>query len=161
MSERAAAEGSLPPGVVRARIGRDAYRTELSTGRHEWLADEPVEAGGEDWGPNPYDLLLAALGTCKAITVRMYADRKAWPLEEVVLELSHSRIHVKDCADCEAADGRVDEIRVELELVGALTDEQRSRLVEIAGRCPVHRTLTSQTRIRTTVRSPSGTDPSS
>lgn len=154
------AEAAVERGLVRATIGGEGYRTRLQTGPHEWLADEPVPAGGEDRGPTPYDLLLAALGACKAITLRMYADRKGWPLEGATLELSHGRIHAEDCADCESGEGKVDEIRVELVLEGDLTAEQRSRLAEIADRCPVHRTLTSETKVRTRLRPADATEPS-
>jgi putative redox protein len=160
VTEHGSRETGRGPGTVRARIGREAYRTELAAGDHEWIADEPVEAGGEGWGPNPYDLLLAALGACKAITLRMYADRKGWPLRAATIELSHGRIHAEDCADCESGKGTVDEIRVELALEGDLSDEQRRRLAEIAERCPVHRTLTSETKIRTRLRPEEGTGPS-
>jgi putative redox protein len=146
-------DGAGPPGVVRASVGRAGYRVRLRAGAHEIVADEPEEAGGRDEGPNPYDLLLAALGACKGITMRMYADRKGWPLEGAVLDLTHGRIHVEDCADCETAKGQIDEIRVQLELLGDLSAEQRARLTEIAERCPVHRTLSTETRIRTRVPS--------
>ena len=147
-------------GVVRARIGGEGYRTSLRTGVHTWLADEPTSAGGGDEGPTPYDLLLAALGACKAITLRMYADRKELPLDGVELELRHDRIHAEDCADCESAQGQVDEIRVDLALRGDLDASQRDRLAEIADRCPVHRTLSTETRIRTRLRPQDGTEPS-
>ena len=135
-------------GAVRVEGGAEGYRAEVTAGSHRWVADEPESVGGGDQGPNPYELLLAGLGACKVMTMRMYADRKEWPLEGSSVTLSHGRIHAEDCEDCETAEGKIDEIRVEIEVDGDLDDEQRHRLVEIAERCPVHRTLTSETKIR-------------
>ena len=111
--------------------------------------DEPVATGGLGSGPNPYNLLLAALGTCTSMTLRLYAERKDWPLEGVRIALDHRRIHAEDCADCETKVGLVDEISRKIEIDRPLDDEQRQRLMEIADRCPVHRTLTSEIVIRT------------
>jgi uncharacterized OsmC-like protein len=111
------------------------------------LADEPVEAGGEDRGPDPYELLLAALGACTSMTVLIYARRKQWPLQGVEVRLRHARVHAEDCADCETRPGLLDRIERELALEGELSPEQRERLLQIAERCPVHRTLTSEIRI--------------
>jgi putative redox protein len=122
---------------------------EIHAGRHRIVADEPAPAGGTDTGPSPYDLLLAALGACTSMTVGMYARRKAWPLEEVTVHLRHSKIHATDCAECETKDGRLDRIERDIHFVGPLTDEQRSKLLEIANKCPVHRTLTSEIDIVT------------
>lgn len=117
--------------------------------RHHTLpADEPSEGGGSDAGPNPYEYLLAALGACTSITLLLYAQRKGMPLERVRVDLDHSRIHAADCADCESKEGFVTEIRRAIRLTGPLTEEQRSRLLEIAARCPVHRTLTGEIKIR-------------
>ncbi len=121
----------------------------ITAGRHVLQADEPVSAGGRDAGPNPYELLLAALGTCKAITLRIYAGRKQWPLKGVHINLSHAKVHAEDCVNCEAAQSLVDQIEVEIRLVGELTDAQRRTLLAVADKCPVQRTLTSQVRIRT------------
>lgn len=121
----------------------------VSIGPHRFLADEPVEVGGRDAAPNPYELLLAALGACTAMTVRMYASRKQWPLEAVRVRLMHGKIHAEDCLDCETKQGLVDRIKGEISLGGNLTDEQRQRLLEIANNCPVHRTLTSEITIET------------
>ncbi len=143
--------GSTPPpdeGRVFARIGREPYRTEIRAGRHGLLADEPERVGGGDRGPTPYDLLLAALGACTAMTLRMYADRKGWPMEAVDVELEHRREHARDCDDC-GAGARVDVIERRLAVRGDLDEAQRSRLVEIANRCPVHRTLEEGARIET------------
>jgi putative redox protein len=112
-------------------------------------ADEPIAAGGTDAGLNPYDFLLAGLGSCTSMTVALYARRKQWPLEAVTVRLRHGKIHAADCGDCETREGMIDRIELALELTGPLTEEQRSRLLEIAGRCPVHRTLTSEIDIRT------------
>jgi putative redox protein len=117
-------------------------------GRHRLTADEPGAAGGTDTGPTPYDYLLAALGTCTSMTVAMYARRKQWPLEGVEVTLQHSRIHATDCGECETKEGRIDRIEAAIALRGVLSDEQRSRLLEIADKCPVHRTLTSEIDIR-------------
>jgi len=116
--------------------------------RHALLADEPIGIG-DDTGPAPYDLLLAALGTCTSMTVRMYADRKGWPLEDVAVRLSHSKVHATDCAECESENGKIDLIERELVIQGDLDDEQRGRLLEIADRCPVHRSLHDETHITT------------
>ncbi|MGI8946908.1 MAG: bifunctional alpha/beta hydrolase/OsmC family protein [Ornithinimicrobium sp.] len=124
----------------------------ITDGRHEITADEP-EPVGLDTGLNPYDLLLAGLGACTSMTVRMYADRKDWPLEHVGVSLRHSRIHAKDCADCETTSGRLDHMERVLTLTGNLDDEQRQRLLEIADKCPVHRTLRSEVAISTSLES--------
>ena len=121
----------------------------VSIGRHRFLADEPFEAGGCDAGPNPYELLLTALGACTAMTIRMYANRKQWPLEAVRVRLTHEKIHAEDCLACETKEGLVERIEREILLRGDLTDEQRQKLLEIANKCPVHRTLTSEIRIET------------
>jgi putative redox protein len=125
------------------------FAQEVTVGPHRLRADEPVAAGGTDTGPGPYDLLLAALGSCTSMTVAMYARRKQWPLEAVTVRLRHSKVYAADCADCDTKEGKLDQIEREIELAGALDAEQRARLLEIANRCPVHRTLTSEILIRT------------
>jgi putative redox protein len=125
------------------------FAQEIVIGPHRLVADEPTDAGGGDTGPNPYDLLLASLGACTSMTVGLYARRKRWPLEAVTVRLRHARIHATDCSECETREGMVDRIEVELALAGPLSEEQRARLLEIAGRCPVHRTLTSEISIHT------------
>jgi putative redox protein len=137
-------------GVVTVTSTDTGTYTQLITaGRHQLMSDEPRPVGDDD-GPTPYDLLLAALGACTSMTVRMYADRKRWPLERVRVTLRHSRIHARDCADCETSAGWVDQIDRVIELSGDLDDGQRQRLLHIAERCPVHQTLTSEVRVTTT-----------
>ncbi len=132
--------------VVRTETG---LRTDIMANGHTLVADEPVGMGGMGAGLTPYDYLVAALGACTAMTVRMYADRKGWPLESVTVRLDHQRIHAKDCEECETKEGRIDRIERELELAGPLKEQQRRRLLEIADRCPVHRTLESEVVVET------------
>ncbi len=133
--------------VVRGEASALTQRIEV--GPHHLTADEPVSLGGTDQGPNPYDLLLASLGSCKSMTVTLYARRKAWPLQSVTVRLRHQKVHAEDCAACEDKNALLDRIECEMEFSGNLTFDQRSRLLEIANRCPVHRTLTSEIDIRT------------
>jgi len=119
----------------------------IQAGRHDLRSDEPTSAGGTDTGPDPYDLLLAALGACTSMTLRVYAARKNWPLEKVVVRLGHGRIHAQDCTDCETKEGSIDRFEREIEVHGALSPEQRQRLLEIAEMCPVHRTLMGAKKI--------------
>lgn len=125
------------------------FAQQILAGSHALTADEPIHAGGTGIGPSPYELLLAALGACTSMTVGMYARRKAWPLESVTVRLRHSRVYAADCADCETKEPMLDRIERDLEFFGALTDEQRARLLEISNKCPVHRTLTSEIDIQT------------
>ena len=131
--------GTQDAGVVVQSKG--GLCTEVLAGEHSLVVDEPQELGGTDSGPTPYGYLLAALGSCTAMTLRMYADRKGWPLESVKVRLTHDRMHAKDCEQCETEDGRVERIEREIELVGPLEEAQRRRLLAIADRCPVHQTL--------------------
>jgi putative redox protein len=138
------------PRQVVVRETRDSkFQQAIAVGPHRLRADEPVAAGGEDSGPGPYDLLLAALGACTSMTLRLYADRKALPLDRVTVTLKHGKIHAEDCAECETKVGMLDQIERVIEAEGALDADQRKRLMEIADKCPVHRTLTSEVRILT------------
>jgi uncharacterized OsmC-like protein len=140
-----------PPGsVVVTDAGTGRYTQTVSSGRHLLTADEPVSLGGADAGPNPYELLLAALGACKAMTIRMYADRKGLPLHRTTVRLRHDRVHANDCTQCEQNVGMLSRIRSEIDIEGPLNDQDRRRLVEIADRCPVHRTLSSEIAFETT-----------
>ena len=133
--------------VVESGAGRLEQR--LLDGCHLLVADEPVAAGGGDAGPGPYELLLMSLGACTSMTLRLYADRKGWPLERVTVRLSHAKVHATDCEDCEDRNVMIDRIERRIALAGALDAEQRARLMQIADRCPVHRSLSSKIVIRT------------
>src|ERR1700759_942355 len=137
--------------VVVTEYGSGGYTQHMVAGRHLLVSDEPSPIG-RDEGPTPYDLVLAGLGACTSMTVRMYADRKGWPLERVRVTLRHARIHAKDCADCETTKGWIDHIDRDVELAGDLDDTQRQRLLAIAERCPVHQTLTSEVDVATSLR---------
>jgi len=133
---------------VITKIGTEKYITISTNGKHEIVADQP-SPNGQDKGPTPYDLLLMALGTCIAQTLRMYADRKGWNLTEVQVNLNQDRIHAKDCTDCESERGYIQVIEKEIKLLGNLTNEQRMRLIEISDRCPVQKVLTNEIKIKT------------
>ncbi len=153
---------------VIVRGSATGFAQEIQIGSHRLTGDEPVSFGGTDTGPSPYDLLLAALGSCTSMTISLYARQRRWPLEEVTVSLSHSKIYAADCAEeevtvslshskiyaadcaeCETREGKIDRIEREVQLIGSLTVEQRSKLMEIADKCPVHRTLISEINIRT------------
>ena len=133
-------------------LGEEGYTTDIYNGKHHLVSDEPASVGGNDFGPTPYDLLNAALGACTAMTLRMYAKRKNWDLKGVRVHLDHGKIHAQDCADCETKEGKVDEITRIVELEGNLDEAQRKRLLEMADRCPVHRTLHNEVKVRTTLK---------
>ena len=142
------------PGVRVAEAGDSPFAQLIAAGRHRLRADEPAAAGGDDSGPGPYDLLLAALGACTSMTVRMYAQRKNWPLSRASVELRHGKVHAGDCVECETREGRIDRIERVLRLEGDLDETQRQRLLEIANKCPVHRTLHSEVWIPTSLAPP-------
>ena len=138
-------------GLVTVReTGEGHLQQEVTAGTHRFLADEPVAAGGGDSGPNPYDFLLAALGACTSMTLRLYAEHKQLPLDRVTVRLRHGRIYAADCETCETKEGKIDQIERAITLEGTLDVSQRARLLEIADKCPVHRTLTSEVVIKTT-----------
>ena len=139
-------DNDAPHIVVRG--GAKNFQQEVAVGRHHLIADEPANVGGGNAGPDPYDYLLTALGVCTSMTIGFYARRNKWPLENVTVSLWHSRIHARDCEECQTKDGMLDRIDVDVELTGSLTAEQHAKLMEIAARCPVHRTLTSEINIR-------------
>ena len=141
--------------VVVSETGRGKFQQEVVSRRHHLLADEPANVGGLDSGPGPHQLLLAALGACTSMTLRMYADREQFPLIRAVVRLSHSRIYASDCTECETKSGMIDRIERVITLEGDLDAEQRARLMETADRCPVHRTLKSEIDIGT-VEEPAG-----
>lgn len=139
-----------PRHVVVRETRASKFQQTVTTGPHRMIADEPIAVGGQDSGPGPYDLLLAGLGACTSMTMRMYADRKSLPLDRVTVTLTHSKIHANDCAECETRDGMLDQIDRVISIEGSTLDtEQRQRLMEIADKCPVHRTLKSEIRIVT------------
>jgi uncharacterized OsmC-like protein len=142
-----AQESDKTPDVVVHGSAR-SFRQEIVVGNHSLAADEPVSAGGSDAGPDPYDYLLTALGACTSMTVGLYARRKQMPLENITVSLRHSRIYAMDCEECETKEGMLDRIDVEVDLTGPLNTEQHAKLMEIAAKCPVHRTLTSEINIR-------------
>jgi putative redox protein len=148
-SEAPAGPGEVPRNVVVRETGNGKFQQMVEVGPHRLTADEPVAVGGGDSGPGPYELVLAGLGACTSMTMRLYAERKALPLERVTVTLKHSRIHAEDCAECETKAGMLDQIDRVIAMEGALDDGQRQRLMEIADKCPVHRTLTSEIRIVT------------
>jgi uncharacterized OsmC-like protein/alpha/beta superfamily hydrolase len=137
---------------VTVRTGNQGFYTELFANGHALVADEPKTYGGTDLGPSPYEYLLSALGACTTMTVQMYAQRKKWPLDSAVVRLSHQKIHAVDCQSCEEKEGKIDRFERELELQGDLNDEQRQRLLEIAERCPVHRTLHATVEVVTRLK---------
>ena len=130
---------------------RGNLRQEINAGSHTFYADEPVDDGGDNAGPNPYELLLAALGACTSMTLLLYARRKGWPLEDVEVRLSHRRDYARDCEDCDSSPVQIDQIERRITLKGPIDQAQRTRLLEIAEKCPVHRTLTGTIRVRDTL----------
>jgi uncharacterized OsmC-like protein/pimeloyl-ACP methyl ester carboxylesterase len=148
-TEQAVDLGEAPRNVVVRETRTGKFQQTISVGPHRMLADEPIAAGGEDTGLGPYDLVLAGLGACTSMTMRLYADRKSLPLERVTVTLKHSKIHAQDCAECETKAGMLDQVDRVIAMEGNLDAEQRKKLMEIADKCPVHRTLTSEIHIVT------------
>jgi len=149
-----AESGAVQEVVVRA--GPSGLRQEIQAGAHRLVADEPTSVGGTGQGPTPYDLLLGALGSCTSMTLRLYAERRKWPLQGVTVRLSHRRIHRDDCVNCDEKDVWIEHVDRTLELAGPLTEEQRQKLLAIAERCPVHRTLERKMEVETRLAPPTG-----
>ena len=147
---------TVPEGMASADVivwgDGNGFAQQIVAGPHRLRGDEPESVGGSDTGPSPYDFLLAALGSCTSMTVRIYARKKNWPLERVTVWLRHSKIYATDCSECETSEGMLDRIERDVRCEGPLSAEQHARLLEIANKCPVHRTLTSEINIRTKLR---------
>jgi putative redox protein len=139
----------VPEGVVVARTEAGGFRTDIQLGSHHVTADEPASVGGTDLGPSPYGLLSAALAACTTMTLKMYAEHKKLEFRSATVRVTHDKLHADDCADCESKSAKIDEFQREITLEGDFTDEQRQRMLEIADRCPVHRTLHGEIRVRT------------
>lgn len=144
-----ATDANVPEGTVVARTDAGGFETDIQLGPHRITADEPESVGGSNLGPTPYDLLSASLAACTTMTLQMYAKHKQLDLQSVTVTVTHDKIHAKDCADCETTGGRIDEFHRVLALEGKLTDAQQQRMLEIADRCPVHRTLHGEIKVRT------------
>jgi uncharacterized OsmC-like protein len=141
--------GQQPRKVIVQETRHSKFQQQVSIGPHRLFADEPATSGGEDSGPGPYDLVLAGLGACTSMTMRLYADRKSLPLDRVTVTLTHNKIHAEDCAECETRVGMLDQIERVIAMEGDLDADARQKLMEIADKCPVHRTLTSEIHIVT------------
>jgi len=137
--------------IVHIHLGDTNYKTSLSAGNHEIFADEPEEMGGGNSGPDPYDLLLMSLGSCTAITLRMYAERKKWPVEDIYVELRHFKDHAADCEDCDEKSAKIDKIEKEIIVKGDLDSEQLDKLLEISHKCPVNKTLKGDIEMDSTI----------
>ncbi len=142
--------------LVVTHTGRQGFYTEVMANGHPLVGDEPPSYGGTDQGPSPYEFLTTALGTCTGMTLRMYADRKEWPLESVLVRLKHNKVHAQDCGECESKNKKIDVIEREIEVMGPLDEDQKQRLIEIADKCPVHRTLHSEIVVKTRLRNRNG-----
>lgn len=137
--------------IVHFHLGDQNYKTVMTAGPHELIADEPDDAGGKDKGPDPYDYLLMALGSCSVITMKMYANRKEWPVEDIYIEMTHSKAHAQDCEDCDDPKSKIDKIDKNIIVEGELIEEQLDRLLEISKKCPVHKTLLNDVEIISSV----------
>jgi putative redox protein len=151
--DREANMSAVPEGITSADVivwgEGGTFAQQIAAGRHRLKGDEPDSVGGTDTGPSPYDFLLAALGSCTSMTVGVYARKKNWPLERVTVWLRHSKVYAADCSECETREGMIDRIERDVRFEGPLSADRRSRLLEIANKCQVHRTLTSEINIRT------------
>jgi uncharacterized OsmC-like protein/alpha-beta hydrolase superfamily lysophospholipase len=134
---------------VVVQTDNDSYTTQIKAGNHHFLADEPEEVGGNDLGPNPYDLLSASVGACTSMTLQMYAKRKKWDLQEAIVHVDHNKDHAQDCETCEKSSAKIDHFTRKIEMIGDLDDTQKQRLMEIADKCPVHKTLHSEVKVIT------------
>lgn len=137
--------------IVHLHLGNENYKTTMTAGRHELISDEPISVGGEDMGPDPYDYLLMSLGSCTVITLKMYADRKKWPVDDIYVEMLHHKSHAEDCSDCDNPKTKIDKIEKEIIIKGDLEKDQLQRLMEISKKCPVHKTLLSEIDIETSI----------
>lgn len=137
--------------IVHFHLGQENYKTIMTAGNHELIADEPEHVGGKDEGPDPYDYLLMSLGSCSVITMKMYADRKEWPVEDIFIETRYYKAHAEDCKDCDDPKARIDKIEKEITVKGELTEEQVQRLLEISEKCPVHKTLLNNVEIQSNI----------
>lgn len=142
----------IPDKGVTAHLGENGFTTTIHNGRHRLLADEPESIGGEDLGPSPYEFLSAGLGACTAMTLQMYARRKKWDLKEVIVEVDHFKGHADDCSDCEDGQSKIDHLHKTIKLIGELDDDQKKRLLEIAEKCPVNKTLKGVKHIQSTLK---------
>lgn len=144
--------GELPSQEPRSVVvsgPATGFRTDVEVGGHHLVVDEPIAVGGADAGPTPYEMLLAGLGACTVMTLRIYADRRKWPLERARVTLQHRKVHAQDCVDCDKRDAKMDVIDRIIFLEGQLDEEQRAKLIEIAERCPVHQTLKGKIQVNT------------
>ena len=141
------------PKIVHVHLPKDeGFKSTLTAGEHELIADEPESVeGGQDQGPDPYDYLLMSLGSCTVMTIKMYVNHKGWELDDVYMELRHSKRHAEDCDNCQDPKSRIDTIEKEVIVEGDLTDEQIDRILDISKKCPVHRTLMSDIRLESSI----------